>query len=111
METLKRAGETTYTATFTLDEDGWIVAQVVEVPGAASQGRDSPRAMKRRDLVRFKALGILNPSHPEVVIGPEAWSLGATAAAPQAKNRVSARGDRKPSVLFPRCASRPWCFA
>lgn len=26
------------------DEDGWIVAQVVEVPGAISQGRTRPEA-------------------------------------------------------------------
>jgi len=39
-------GSATYTATFELGEDGWWVAQVVEVPEAISQGRtlDEARA-------------------------------------------------------------------
>ena len=43
-EKSRQAGHSTYTATFTPDEKGWIVAQVVEVPGAVSQGRTMEEA-------------------------------------------------------------------
>jgi antitoxin HicB len=38
-ETTKQEAEITYTAVLTPGEDGWICAQVAEVPEAISQGR------------------------------------------------------------------------
>ena len=42
------------------DEDGWIVAQVVEVPGAISQGRTREEA--RHNVVDALCL-MLSPDH------------------------------------------------
>jgi antitoxin HicB len=38
-ETTKQEGRRTYTAVLTPGEDGWICAQIAEVPEAISQGR------------------------------------------------------------------------
>lgn len=52
------------------DEDGWIVAQVVEVPGAISQGRTREEA---RDNVVDALRLMLSPDDDETseVVAPE----------------------------------------
>jgi predicted RNase H-like HicB family nuclease len=48
------------------DEDGWIVARVIEVPGAVSQGRTRPEA--RENVVDALRL-MLSPDVGESIIG------------------------------------------
>lgn len=50
-----------FTVVYTPIEDGWIMAQVPELPGAVTQGRDMEQA---RTMIR-EAVGLLLESYRE----------------------------------------------
>jgi len=60
------AGEptVTYTATFTPGEDGWICAQIVELPEAISQGRTLEEAKAQRERLMGEGWTAPVTSHP-----------------------------------------------
>lgn len=70
------AGGGAYTATFELAEDGWWVAQVVEVPEAISQGRTLEDA---KDNVAYALAAALELRRDE---GREVPSAGRVVAGP-----------------------------
>jgi predicted RNase H-like HicB family nuclease len=61
-----------FTIVYEQGEDGWIVAQVKEVPGAISQGRD--RAEARENVIDALRL-MLSPEPDEAAADSEAIEL------------------------------------